>query len=207
MIRLQFYLESGRAASLSLVFCRPHYSAPASKRLETRRNKSDICWRRSIIRQCPPTQSAFQNAALIHSEFNSITVMSLLSSSRYNPVGVHHCFGWTREHRASSVSLRCSPLPRGWGRTWPSSGCPLPSPPPQSSAPPPGAAGQCLPASPTGPTEHAVDGKNIVKLRAKSRAFHSERAFNWIYTVYGKVTDYNETKQTCFNEQHFTSPA
>ena len=46
------------------------------------------------------------------------------------------------------------PLRRGWGRTWPSSGCPPRSPPPPSSAPPPEARGRCLPGSPTGPSEH-----------------------------------------------------
>lgn len=208
MIRLQFYLETGRAAGPSLVFSGPHYSAPASKCLESRRNKSDICWRRYVIRQCPPTQPAFQNtkavgAALTRSEFNSITVKSLLSSSQCNAVKEHRRFRWTRERRDRSASCRCLPLPTGWGRTWPSSGCPPPSPPPQSSVPPPGAAGRRLPASPTDPTGHTVDGANIVNLRAKSRAVykHSQRAFSW------KVTDDKEAKQSsCFNEHLFTSP-
>lgn len=47
-----------------------------------------------------------------------------------------------------------SPLQRGWGQTWPSSGCPPLSPPPPSSAPPQGAADQRHPGSPTDPSEH-----------------------------------------------------
>lgn len=132
----------------------------------------------------------------------------------YNTVEVHHPFWLTQEDWTSSVSRGCSPLPRGWGRTWPSSGCPPPSPPPQSSAPPPGAACRCLPASPTDPTEHTVGGTKMANLWAKSRAVPS--TVNGLSIEFMLFTERSliimkhflpAGQTSCFNEHYFTSPA
>lgn len=100
------------------------------------------------------------------------------------PIRISVCHVWNKEPHPSMDDGEQGflPLQRGWGQTWPSSGCPPLSPPPPSSAPPQGAIAQPHPGSPTDPSEHT-----------KNKCFSG-----WLSLLLGAYSSAEAIQELCF---------